>query len=344
MSVNRFVPILAVALGLSLTSCHDARRDVVRDFLQRNPPDGFEVVEIPGKFAITGGANGTSETVFEMRYRLTRPTVETHDLFSLPRGADLAKRISGIRGWALSSLPAGDPIRETIASTSASARAPFPVKRVVTPKGAEIEALVSVTLSRKPGGWQVESAPPTVNAPGSPDSDPRIPFEDSTEVAAKFNELETTAHGMEELRQKSIVDRQRAAERSLATFRAILKTGNTFEGRLSDQTPVRMVISQGADMGGSVIAVVTVQRADRSSARYTGGITQQPSGESIWRAAQVASLSGSGGDAVTDASFHPILTMKATGDGLTAEVKADAGRTFSFKLSPAGKVDLIPGF
>ncbi len=342
MSMVRSASLLAVALSLSLTSCHDARRETTRDYLQSHPPDGFEVALIPEKLAFTKQADGTSESVVSMRYRLTRPTVEIHDALSLPRGAEVAKRIAAVRGWALSSLPAGDAMRTAITSDSAGALAPFPTKRIVTQKGTEVEALVVVTLQKKNGKWQVHRQSPNVNVPGSPDRDARIPFEDAPAVAAKFGALETAALRLEESRRKYLADRQRAAEHSLAELRALLQTGKTFEGRLPDQTPVRVIISQGAELANPIIAVVTVHHPDLSSARYTGGIVQEPSGRAIWRAAQVTSLSGPGGERITDTRFHPILTLAAAMNGLAAELRTTSGPSISFRLGEAAVIDLIP--
>ena len=343
MPVIRSAALLALVLSLSLTGCQDARRDTVREWLQAHPPEGFEVASIPERIIITRAAGGASESVVPVRYRLARPTVEIRDLFTLPRGTELAKRIAAVRGWAISSLPAGDSTREAIASASATARAAFPTKRQVTPKGTEVEDLVVVTLGEESGHWQVTSSSFAVSVPGAMDQNSRVPFEDSPEVAAKFDELEIVVQQLEASRQKYLADRQRAAEHSLAKLRGLLKPGHTFEGQLPDHTPVRLVVSLGADSSADSSSVVlSIERTEHSSARYSGAIAQQPSGEAVWRAAHVTTLSDAGGPPLTDASSRPILTLAATENGLAAEVKSNEEAPIAFKLTPTGVVDLIP--
>jgi len=297
-------------------------------------------VLIPEKFAISGPNNADSSAMVTVRYRLIHPTVQSLDAFSLPRGAAIAKRLDAARGWALASLPAGNPARESIIAAAAEARKPIPAKRIVTAAGTEIESVAILKLQKQSDSWKVTIESLDVSPPGAPDRDADIPFEDSPEIAKKFDELEAAAGRIEESQRKYLADRQRAAERSLALLRSRLKTGNIFEGRLPDGAPVRLVISRGAETGDPIFAVLAVQRAEQSTARYAGGIVQQPSGESVWRAAQMSPLSGT--DPLVTAEFHPILTLQSSESGLVAQAKSDFGSPAAFILHQSAAADLIP--
>jgi hypothetical protein len=338
------ISALAAALGLGLTGCGDAQRqEAVRHYLQAHPPEGFEVAAIPDSFTIVRKADGTSETVVAMHYRLAQPTVEVRDALALPQGREISKRIATVRGWALASLPAGHPTREEIAAASAAARTEIPAKRIVTPKGTDFETLAVLLLRKEPSGWQVTPEALAIHAPGNPDSDPNIPFENSPEVAAKYDALASVARQLEQSRGKYLADRKLAAAQSLANIRSRLRTGNTFEGTLPDRTPARLVISRGADAGEPVAAILTIQGGEQSSsARYVGGMVQQPSGEYALRAAQITSLSGPGENPATDASLHPILTLISTGNGLSAQIKAGSNPPMALDFQQAEAVDLIP--
>ncbi len=340
--MKRFAAPLAFAMGLLLPGCYDSRREVVHDYLRSHPPAGFEVLAVPDDFTMADTGANASETVVTMRYRLTQPTVERRDLFSLPRGAGLTKRIAAVRGWALSSLPAREPTRETIIATAATIPGAFPTKHVATPRGTEISAPVILSLAREASGWKVIHQSAAVTAPGLPDDDPSVPWEDSPEVSAKLDEIETVARKLEQTRARYLADRRVAAARSRAALRSVLQTGHTFAGRLSDGSTVRLVVSQGADAGEAISTVVTLEQSGRSSARYTGRIFEEPSGEAVWRAAQARTLSSSGVNALTAANEHPILTLSAAGNGLQAGVRFDSGKAITFRLEPSESADLIP--
>jgi hypothetical protein len=330
------------ALVLALAGCHDARQDITKDYLRANPPKGFEVAAIPEKLVFEYGNDGASMSSVPMTYRLLEPTVETRDIFVLPRSVDLSKRISEVRGWALSSLPADDPTRVQITSAAAEARKPFATKHVVSAKGTEVEVTVPVTLRKKFGKWTVVDTQPAATAPGSADDHPEIPFEDAPEVTREFAARETATRQLEQIRQKYLAERQLAAARSLAQIRNLLKPGNVFEGQLPNGNSVRLVISQGAEAASSLSIVITTQRPVISSARYTGTIEQLPSGAAMWRASRISSLSEISGEFLTDAQFHPILTLAADKKGLLASATADSGKKISFRLEPVGTADLIP--
>jgi len=332
------------ALVLALAGCHDARQDITKDYLRANPPKGFEVAAIPEKLVFEYGNDGASMSSVSMTYRLVEPTVETRDLLTLPRSAELSKRLSEVRGWAISSMPADDPIRVRIASAAAEARKPFATKHVVSAKGTEVSVTVPVTLRKKFGKWNVVDTQPTATAPGSPDDHPEIPFEDAPEVSREIEARETTARELEQIRQKHLADLQLKAARSLAQIRDFLKPGQVFEGRLPNGNTVRLVTSQSAEPTDTLSVVLTTLRPVFSSARYTGTIDQFTSGggEALWRATRISSLSEVSAEFITDAESHPVLTLTADKKGLIANVVADAGKKVTFRLELVGTADLIP--
>lgn len=329
---------LLAALCLLLAGCSDPRRDIVRSYLQAHPPDGFDVAQIPEKITITKAADGGSESVVTVKYRLKHSTVEVFDALAQPRGLAIANRIAAMRGWALASLPAGDPTRDQI--VAASARSTLPVKRVVTPAGTGFEALVVLTLRKESNTWQVVSESLDVHAPGTPDNDASIPLADSAEVATKLDDLETLAKHLEDSRKEYLAERERTAARSLADLRSQVKTGSVFTGRLSDRTLLRLVISRGMENDEPVVAVLTVLRDPQSSARYTGALVQEPSGDYAWRASLVTTLSGN--EPINDSNLHPILSLAPNSQGLSVQIQNDLQPPVSIQFRPAGKVDLIP--
>lgn len=336
----------ACALALALGGCKDPRRDIARAYLQTHPPAGFAVVAVPETVPVATKPDGSGEAVVNVRYRLVDPTVEVHDGFTLPRGQKASERLAAVRGWALSTLPDGQPLRETILATVAQARAELPVKRVVTPGGTELDAIATITLRKTGGSWEVVEFHTDASVPGAPDSDARIPLEDSPDVAARFDRLETTARQLEQSRDEYLAARQRAAAASLEQLRGQLRAGQTFEGHLPDGSPVRIIISNGVDDEEPAVAVLTVRGAEESSARFTGNLVQQPAGSYVWRSARILTLSSPSfvaTPAATDASAHPILTLFPNSQGLTGQLEIGAAqRPVSLPLRPTGVVDLIP--
>jgi hypothetical protein len=336
MTAKRLAPLLA--LMLCLAACQDARRDAARDYLQSHPPENFSVVEIPEKIGVTSA----NESVVPMKYKLATPTVREFDLLAQPRATALLDRVNAVRGWALSSLPAGNPIREQIASLSATAREPFPVKRIVTPAGTVVDALVTLKFAKSGSGWQVAPASLDVWVRGIPDKRPDIPLESSPQAAAKIDSLAFLAAKLEDIRKEYLEERQLAAERSLAALRSRLQTGNTFQGDLPGLATTRLIVTRGFDAGEPVSVVLTVQRGMQSSARYVGAVTRQPSGESIWRAAQITPLSARVLEPATDPSSHPILTLIAVEKGLAIKIQTASRTVLTLTLRSTGRVDLIP--
>jgi hypothetical protein len=342
----RYAVPAACALVLALAGCKDPRRDVARAYLQTHPPAGFAVVAVPETVPVSTKPDGSGEAVVSVRYRLAAPTVEVHGGFTLPRGQKAVERLTAIRGWALSTLPDGQPLRETILATVAQARADLPVKRIVTPAGTELDAIATVTLRRTGANWEVVEFHTDASVPGAPDSDARIPLEDSPEVSARFDQLEATARQLEQSREEYLAARQRAAAASREQLRDQLRAGQTFEGHLPDSSPLRIIISKGIEGDEPPVAVLTVRGAEESSARFTGTLVQQPAGNYVWRSARILTLSVPSlmaTPAATDASAHPILTLFPTSRGLAGQLEMGAAqRPVSLDLRPTAPVDLIP--
>lgn len=328
----------ALLLALGLPACEDARKNAVRDYLATHPPEGFAVVAMPEKITV----GSTNESVINVKYRLLRPTVREFDALAQPHAAGVASRIEVVRGWALSALPADHPLRRQITTLSADAHEPFPVKRIVTPAGTVVDTLAILKVVKSADRWEVAAESLDVQVAGRPDTNRDIPLESAPEARARLHRLDGLARQLESMRREYLEDRRRVAARSLATLRARLQTGNTFEGEMPDGTAVRLVVTRGIEAGGPVTAVLTVQRGVQSAARYVGAIAQQPSGESIWRAAQVTSLSSPGADPATDPAQRPILTLSEAQKGFLAHIASDGAPAFSFTFHPTGKSDLIP--
>lgn len=334
----RRVAPFALLLSLALTACEDTRKDAVRDYLAARPPEGFAVAKMPDNITLSSA----NEAAVHVKYRLVRPTVREFDALSTPGASEIADRIDAVRGWALSALPTDHSLRQQIAALSANASEPFAVKRIVTPAGTEVDTVAILKVAKSGDHWEVAAESLDVQVAGKPDTNRDIPLENAPEARAWLHRLDGLARRLESMRGEYLEERRRTAARSLATLRTRLQTGNTFEGEMPDGTTVRLVVTRGVEAGGPVAIVLTVQRGVHSSARYTGGIAQQPSGESIWRAAQVASLSSPGDHPATDPGQHPILTLSETRQGLLAHLAPDGAPAFSFALRPAGKADLIP--
>lgn len=308
---------------------------MVREHLRAHPPEGFEIAAIPEKIPIT--RNG--ESVLEVTYRLRRGTIEIGDALSLPRGQAVSKRIADVRGWALSSLPAGNPAREEILAGSAAARERIPFKRVVTPAGTGVSAVVTLGLVKENGAWKVSSESSGVSAPGRPD-DPAIPLENSGAVGEKLGQLEALAGRLEAARKAWLAEQERLAALSLAELRERLQTGRTFEGQAGGGIPVRLVVSRGVAGDGSAVAVLTVQRGSQSAARFAGAISRQPAGGYAWRADRVATLSGN--EPSLASGLRPVLTLTPAPAGLVAQIKTASHPAATIPLREADKVDLIP--
>ncbi len=338
--------ILVACLALALAGCKDPRRDLAQAHVLANPPAGFEIATPPKSIPIVDGNDGGGSAVISVRYRLVHSTIEMRDGFTLPRIREVAAQLAAFRGWALGALPAGHPTRESILEAVARARTAFPVKHIVTPAGTEVDALVTLQMHKSSAGtWKVTSYKVDVGVPGVVDSTPSIPFEDSPEVIARFEQLTATLQELEASRRDYLAERDRIAAQSLAKLRLQLRTGRTFNGQLPSGPPLRIVISRGLENDGSAAAVLTIRSGEESTARFSGSLVQQPSGATVWRAAQLTRLSPPAGQsppAATDAASHPVLTLSATDTGLTGQLEIQGEPPAPLSLHAGEPADLIP--
>jgi hypothetical protein len=340
-SVDRIFPVCLVAIVcLAITGCRDARKDAANAWLMAHPPVGLAIETPPERIAVLDTPSGATATA-TVHYRLTRPTVEIRDISVLPRAIDIARRMASVRGWALGTLPANDSVRQQIVAAAAAAQAQFPVKRIVLPAGSTVDALAELTLTKGPSGWQVTDGKITPNLQGSLVDNPAAPLEDSAETAAKLASLESAALELEHLKADYLARQKRAAEQSLADLRARIRTGSVFEGALADQTPVRLVVERGLESDKPATVVLTVQRGELSTARYTGSLAQTPSGQYVWQASLVVPLSGQ-----PDASSAPdaggALSLVPSSEGLSGAIRTGTTPPARLELRHAGVADLIP--
>jgi hypothetical protein len=327
----RAVACLLAAACLALAGCRDERRDAARNYLQAHAPENFEVVAVPEEIPISHAADGDHAAV-TVRYRSLQPTVMLRDAFTLPRGRALDERLSAIRGWALATLPAGDSTRDAI--LAGVVHPPLKVKEIVTPAGTEVPGLAELTLHKQGKVWQVTELTNSAAVPGQTDPGPSIPLADSEAVATQFAALEATAERLEKLRADYLARREQAAARSLAALRSQFRTGRTFSCLSRDGTPWRLVVVRGLDAGEPAVAVLTSEGLEPFTARFTGKLAQEPSGEYRWRAAQAQRLAGVAPD------FDLVLTLAPSKNGLEARLGgADAP---ALPLRPTGQADLIP--
>lgn len=337
-------PLLAVAVLLA--ACTDARREVARAHLQANPPPEFTIVALPSEIPLTEGGPDAAEALVSVRLRLARPTVETFNAVTLPRGEAVDQRLAELRGWALGAFPAEDPAREQFLARVAEGRAGFPVKRVVTPAGTEIDGLAALTLRRSDAVWRVDSLTWDARAPGMPDVDPAVPFADSPGAAERFAAVEAIANDLAAERQRITEERRIRGEQSRRALTERLRTGRTFEGRLADGTDLRLVVTRGLRDGpDAAVVVLTVRGPGQSSARFAGALAATPTGELRWRSTEMAPLSAPSdtpGPRVTSAAARPTLTLVSSGGGLAAEIVIAPEPPQRVELEPAGSVELIP--
>jgi hypothetical protein len=327
----RTAAFLFAAASLMLVGCRDERRDAARSYLQSHAPENFEVVAVPEDIPISHAADGDHATA-TVRYRSAHPTVMVRDAFTLPRGKAIDERLSAIRGWALATLPAGDSTRDAI--LAGVVHPPMKVKEIVTPAGTEVSGLAELALRKQGKAWQVTELTNSATLPGGADPGPSVPLVDSEAVAAQFDALEATAAGLEKLRADYLARREQAAAQSLAVLRSQFRTGRTFSSTSRDGTPLRLVVVRGLDAGEPAVAVLTSEGLEPFTARFTGKLAQEPSGEYRWRAAQAQRLAGIAPD------FDLVLTLASTRDGLGARLGGTNAPVLP--LRPTGQADLIP--
>lgn len=306
-----------------------------------NPPVGLAIVAPPERIAVLDAPSGATATA-TVHYRLTRPTVEIRDISVLPRAMDISRRMAAVRGWAIGALPADDSVRQQIVTAAAAAQTRYPIKRIVLPAGSTVDALAELTLSKGPSGWQVTDGKITPNIQGSLVDNPAAPLEDSAETAARLGALESKALELEHLKDDYLVRQKRLAEKSLADLRARIRTGSVFEGVLADQTPVRLVVERGLESDKPASVVLTVQRGELSSARYTGSLAQVPSGQYVWQASLVVPLSGQAAGSPPTPDTNSTLSLSPSSEGLSGTIRMGATPPTRLELRHAGVADLIP--
>jgi hypothetical protein len=339
--VNRILPVCLVVIAcLAITGCRDARKDAANAWLMAHPPVGLAIETAPERIAVLDTSSGATATA-NVRYRLTRPTVEIRDISVLPRAMDVSRRMAAIRGWAMGTLPADDSTRQKIVAAAVAAQTRFPVKRIVLPAGSAVDALAELTLTKGAAGWQVTDGKITPNLQGSLVDNPAAPLEDSAQTAAKLAALESTALELEHLKTDYVARQKRAAEQSLTDLRTRIRTGSVFEGALADQTPVRLVVERGLESGKPATVVLTVQRGELSTARYTGSLAQTPSGKYVWQASLVVPLSGQP-EASSAPNANGTLSLGPSSEGLSGAIRTGTTPPVQLELRHAGVADLIP--
>lgn len=312
MRWSRSLPLL---LALALAACADQRRDVALRHLEANPPAGFEIVALPATVPFTRESADTAEGLVGVRLRLTRPTVEGFDASTLPAARALDQRLAVIRAWALGALAPDDPLREKFLTRIAAAREGFPVKRIVTPEGTEIEGLATLTLRREGAEWKVASLSWDARVPGELDADPAAPFADAPEVAARFAQLEKVAVELSAERDRVIAARRERAARTRGELLAALREGRAFEGDAR-----RLIVTRGLDRANSAVVVITWLGQPVRTQRLEGSLVERPDGETVWR--------GAASDAMLHSEPPGLRLVLDSADATT--------------LRPAGRVDLIP--
>lgn len=340
---SRFLALAIVVLAAG--GCTDGRRDVARDHLKSHAPEGFAVVAIPETLPIRDVSADVGELIASVRYRSLRPTVEVRDGFKLPGARESDKRFAELRGWALGSLPADAPLRAKFLAAIADAHGPFPVKRIVSPAGTEIDALITLTLRKTGRSWRVAEMTSDAAVPGAADVDPRIPLENAPEVAARIAELRSVADRLDATRREYLAARKALAEQTLAQLRSLLRTGRTFMATLPDGVPLRLVVTRGLESADPAAVVLTVQGPEEATARFTGTLEAAASGETVWRAAQITTLAAPAASplpAIVDASRRPILNLRTAESRLGGELTVSGRPSIPLVFQPAGTVELLP--
>jgi hypothetical protein len=340
--VDRILPVCLVAVVcLAITGCRDGRKEAVNAWLMANPPVALAIETPPEHVAVLDTSSGATATA-TVHYRLTRPTVEIRDVWVLPRAMDISRRMAAVRGWALGTLPADDPVRKQIVAEAAAAQARFPVKRIILESGSPVDALAELSLSKTSDGWEVTGGKITPSFQGSLTDDPAAPLEDSARTADKLESLASTALELEHLKADYLARQKRAAEQSLADLRARIRTGSVFEGALSDQTPVRLVVERGLESDKPATVVLTVQRGELSSSRYTGSLTQLPNGQYVWQATLVAPLSAQADGSLPAPDVNGALSLVPSQEGLAGAIRTGTTPSTRLELRHTGAADLIP--
>ncbi len=328
--------MVAVLLG----GCTDARRQQIPEYLAANPPQFFEFVSAGTAYEITSIDPGKATAEVPVVLRTTVAGIEPLDGFvATAEGAVLAERLDGVLAWAAADVPDDDPLRETIQDLWTQTRREFPLKRLITRPGTEVEAVATLEMIKEEAGWRITSANYDAVLGGVPDVQPAVPVEASPEARATFDEIGIVATNFENLRRDWLAARDRRAEQSLRAMRERLRTGNLYRGSAGELAPggLRLVISRGVDRGDSVIGVFKDSRRDQSSVRYEGRLRQTKAGDYVWDAMRIDTIAIADG---ADEFFRSVggeatVTLEASEKGLSAV-------TPTIALEFTGRFDVIP--
>ncbi len=336
----RFLLLLLTAAALA--ACSDARRNVAREHLRTHPPAGFAIVSLPDTIPFTAVTDTSAEALVRLRLRRVEPTFETFDGSMLPAGQALEPALAELRGWALGSLPPDHPLRSHLLEEIAAARAPFPVKRIVTPAGAGFEGLASLQLTRSGGPWTVRAATFDVTAPGNPDPGPAVPLTTDARVTARFAATQDVLRRLSAERTRYLEARRERARQDRSRLLEQLRPARTFTGRLPDGRALRLVVTRAPDATGRGVVVLTVADNGETHLRLPGTFVEEPDGHVRWRSTDSVLLSAPALTPAFPGSAPPRLSLAAEGPGMRLDLLGDTIPPQSVPLEPTGTVDLIP--
>lgn len=326
-----------------LGACSDNRRDAVREHIEATTPTNMRLVEIDATYRFEQ-VGARSQTQVLVKYETVLPTVRQVDAMTLPEWNALRRRVSELRGWALTTVPAEDPARAAILDAAAEAVQGFKFKRTITPAGTRVEAVVTLDLAVEGTGWRVVTAENTARISGEPDQWPDLPLENSPEMEAQFSELSLLAEEMERMQERFIAQREKIATETRAAMTRALITGNTFDGAAvgadNGKIPVRLVISRGLDLGETVIGTLATDTEPRRSAQFTGQLRQRGSGEFSLEAMRSRVLSGGGFP--SEKGGRPVLRISLAKGGFEGEVETNARDSYRITLAEGQPVEVLP--
>lgn len=315
----------------------------MREHLESTVPENMRLVEVDEAYRFEE-SGGRSRAQVLVEYATVLPTVREIDAMTLPTGAALRRRVSDLRGWAMTNVPEEDPARAAMLNAAVEALQGFRVKRVVTPAETRINAVVSLELKVEGTGWRISGVENTAFAAGEPDRMPHLAAEGSPEMDAKFSELTLLAGEMDRMRERFIARREKIAGESRAALTKALVTGGTFDGTAAtedDKIPVRMVISRGLDLGGTFVGTLTTGTEPQRAAQFTGKLRQKGSGEFFLEAVRSRVLSGAG-EFPNGSRGRPTLRLFLAKGGLSGGVDNVTGHDFQMTLVEGDKVDVLP--
>lgn len=333
---------LLLILALSLAACSDTRREAVHSHLRAHPPEGFTLISGAESISLPAGTASSTEVIATVRLRRTTPTFETFDASTLPRVQSLEPALAELRAWALGTLPPDHPLRSDMLARIAAARSPQPVKRVVTPAGAEFDVLATLHLESTNGNWAVKSARYDLSVPGGSDPGASVPLESNPSVSARFDAAEALVRQLQAERTRYTETMRERARQDRSTLLNTLRPAHTFTGRMSDGRTVRAIVSRPPDPTGSGVIILTFLGGDETSVRYPGGFADLADGHVIWRSTEGSLLSATPGVASILGEFPSGITLSPDPSGLRLRFSGDNRPAADLTLQPTGALDLIP--